>query len=359
MPDDDLVLRQLVATLDDRTTPLCLHAAGQIQPWDKPFDTLGGEFMDPPFHLNCRSFVAPWVPGSVNEMRRMANEELQRRPASERRIGPGGEGPTGIPPAPRPSPGSPPTPAPAGRSMTSKLNDGPVEREVLTGGNRADSVELLTFDDGSQAVLKKTAGPFAQEEARKEFLAARVANVVGIDDYAAELVDDTTVLMSYMPGKTGAKVLREATEDVTEGRRKAIRRMEAEFADLDGGPEIGRLDWLIDNADRHDMNYIVNGQKVSPIDHGNARFSPMRYISEEKPDVGKEVELGPYGPFVNREVGLKTNKFNEIQSIAPRTGKAEATRIREKIEGMRDEFDNDEWWEGVLERARWLEREAK
>jgi hypothetical protein len=43
----DLLLKQLVAVIDGRTTVICLHAAGQIQPVEHPFETLAGEFGGP------------------------------------------------------------------------------------------------------------------------------------------------------------------------------------------------------------------------------------------------------------------------------------------------------------------------
>jgi hypothetical protein len=102
-----LIFRQLTAVLDDRTTVICLHAAGQIVGVKQPFDTLAGTFMNPPFHVHCRSIAVPWVPGFVNEQRRLSNAELQRRPLAQRdtrnfdnRIpGPDGGEPGVVPPS--------------------------------------------------------------------------------------------------------------------------------------------------------------------------------------------------------------------------------------------------------------------
>jgi hypothetical protein len=80
-----LVLKQVVAVIDERTTIICLAAAGQIQPLEEPFATKNGLFDHPPFHISCRDVVVPWMAGFVNEERAKANAELKRRPASERR----------------------------------------------------------------------------------------------------------------------------------------------------------------------------------------------------------------------------------------------------------------------------------
>lgn len=96
------VLRKMArAVIDNRTTVICLHVAGQIVEVDEPYETLLGEQDEPPFHIHCRTVETPWLPGMINDMRAISNEELQRRPMSQRRIGP--DGPEGrMPPKARP-----------------------------------------------------------------------------------------------------------------------------------------------------------------------------------------------------------------------------------------------------------------
>lgn len=92
--------KQLLAVVDSRTTMVCLDCAGQIREADEPFETLMGSFAAPPFHLHCRSIVAPYTPDMINEQRDAANAEIRARPRSEKRKGPHGyEGPL-PPPAP-------------------------------------------------------------------------------------------------------------------------------------------------------------------------------------------------------------------------------------------------------------------
>ncbi|MBK8990148.1 MAG: hypothetical protein IPM39_29475 [Chloroflexi bacterium] len=59
--------KQVVASVGGDTTDTCLRAHGQIQPLDKPFNiegtpSYGRRQMQPPFHWNCRSSVAPYHP---------------------------------------------------------------------------------------------------------------------------------------------------------------------------------------------------------------------------------------------------------------------------------------------------------
>jgi hypothetical protein len=80
------VFKQLDAVIDGRTTVICLHAAGQIQPVGSPYNTLAGEFDEPPFHVHCRSVSVPYLPGMTATVRDLANQELLRRPARQRAV---------------------------------------------------------------------------------------------------------------------------------------------------------------------------------------------------------------------------------------------------------------------------------
>lgn len=80
----DLVFKQAVAVIDKRTTLICVDVAGQIVPVTEPFETMAGTYDVPPFHVHCRTMVAPWVEGFVNDQRRLANAELKRRPKKHR-----------------------------------------------------------------------------------------------------------------------------------------------------------------------------------------------------------------------------------------------------------------------------------
>lgn len=124
-----ILFKQLVAVLDNRTTFVCLKAAGQIQPLEDPFSTLNGEFDGPPFHISCRTIVAPYMTGFVNEQRAASNKELQRRPREQRdwRKGKNPPPPRGNPPKggpkPKSGPPGPPAPAPSALDRMRKVAD--------------------------------------------------------------------------------------------------------------------------------------------------------------------------------------------------------------------------------------------
>lgn len=113
MPEGDLILKQVWATIDRRTTLTCLHAAGQIRLVEEPFETDAGTYDSPPFHVYCRSISVPYMTGFVSDIRKEANAELLARPKKHRRRGPDGEiGGYVPPPAPFQGPPAPAVPVP-------------------------------------------------------------------------------------------------------------------------------------------------------------------------------------------------------------------------------------------------------
>lgn len=75
------LLKELIAQIDDRTTVICLDAAGQLVEVNKPFVTLSGIYMSPPFHWNCRSIVSFIAQGMNRSAGQIgpANRELETR----------------------------------------------------------------------------------------------------------------------------------------------------------------------------------------------------------------------------------------------------------------------------------------
>jgi hypothetical protein len=54
--------KQAIAALDSRTTRICRAVNRQIQPLDRPFNTIVGPQMNPPFHHYCRTAVVLYHP---------------------------------------------------------------------------------------------------------------------------------------------------------------------------------------------------------------------------------------------------------------------------------------------------------
>lgn len=230
-----LLMKQLLAVIDDRTTVICLATAGQIRPVDKPFDTPAGAIDLPPFHIHCRSLSVPWIEGLVSEQRRLANEELVKRPDVQRaaadgrgpyRHPPGGFGPPKPRELWRPRGGGPRPPAGAAKPVPAGPADDVVRAYSRAGLRRPDWVD----DDMDDAIKRLFAGP------DKPF------STTVIDD----AVEAKAVTGTLLPGPTAMRQL----DDVeTVGRTiiaEARRRAAAAARTLDD--DIAKLTPLLQDA---------------------------------------------------------------------------------------------------------------
>lgn len=133
-----LLMKQAVAVIDKRTTMVCLRVAGQVRPVDEPFDTLMGDIMEPPFHVHCRTLVAPWMPGMTSDIRKDANAEIALRPPKEKRFGPGGYGGSLPPRGPSQGPITPTPPPPGPGSLGQQMS---VDDLKVLADTPADSID--------------------------------------------------------------------------------------------------------------------------------------------------------------------------------------------------------------------------
>lgn len=139
-----LVMMQVNAVIDQRTTTICLHANGLMAEPGEPFETIAGLFYHPPFHRHCRSVIRPWQPGYISKARAEANAELQRRPMKQRRLGPGGPGQKPAPPDPA-NPPAPRTPSPAAAARDARVQQKLAELQKLLAKLQAP-VDLTRAD---------------------------------------------------------------------------------------------------------------------------------------------------------------------------------------------------------------------
>jgi hypothetical protein len=387
-------MKQLAVTVDERTTVICLDAAGQLRMPDEPFNTLNGDFMHPPFHIHCRTLVMPYLPGFIDVQRREANAELMKRPLAERKKGPGGVGarripvpdgqravgrnpatpkivPAGTPATPpvkaTAAPSAPATPADRGAAFLAAFEDGYTVLEQLSGGNAAVSVQKIRLSDGQIGVLKKG----SEDETEREHKAGVIARAVGLD-YIAERVSATEILTEFVEGRAGIEYTAAAVAaaDTAGLVKNALWAAEdaASNAELDrvaGFPQgklVGLLDWLIHNSDRHVLNWIATPKlddrgtplgdpEIAPIDHGHAQFVPA------EPFI-------PNSPFAYWILGLPFGKAYPLLGIAekvtPRVTAAEVAELRAALEAVEGEFaDRPSWFEHILDKLRVLEATAK
>jgi DNA topoisomerase IB len=223
--------------------------------------------------------------------------------------------------------------------MVSAFHAGHTEGEELTGGNMSLSVKRVTLSDGTEAVLKGHEWP---GEARREFLSGVISNVLGLDSSTADLGDNRT-LSSFIDGTIGMEHIGARGIDIQEGDRDVI-------VDLPGSRELGIMDWLIRNRDRHNGNWIVSRSgRVAPIDHGMTFFTP----DGADRDVPRSMFARHWVGYVDKpsarsgfgvDPALRAKPKNpKIGALRPLVSKKYLEELRSRLELNRDEFSDTEW----------------
>ena len=268
-----------------------------------------------------------------------------------------------------------PVPAPStstDNNLLQAYNEGHTVVKQFTGGFSGSTVELLELSDGEKVVRKITPegkgdGAYNHGNTTKqEFLAGRVLNAISEDDTNSQnvaRVNGNTLLMTYVPGNTGADVFNETIGDkdpayVYGSKAKAKAAYKAEIKrqiQLESGKKIALLDYLTNNLDRHELNWITDGDEVKPIDQGFA-FGKSLEIADAK---GVLHEITPQTPFVEYWLGVRRNDNGYgSKFVKPKISKAELARHRASIEALKPEFDREgqsEWHAKMMERFEKLE----
>jgi hypothetical protein len=170
-----------------------------------------------------------------------------------------------------------------------------------------------------------------------------VANALGIDDVHAVDVGDGQVLATLVPGQPGALA---GGDPLT----------------MPGAKEIGILDFLVRNRDRHELNWLSDGERIRPIDHG------LTFWGAEGSD--RDV---PFSPFSEYWLGLTQKRTPRPAAgrsntdaravkgpkvkVQPKVSKQYLAKVRSQLELARSEFSDDEW-AGLDARLRILESAA-
>lgn len=240
-------------------------------------------------------------------------------------------------------------------AMKRAYDDGyTVDRELESGASRAN-VAVLTLSDGSKVVRKI----LKKNETRREYLAGRVFDALKNDESSGVTtaqVDDNTLITTYAPGQTGGDRL----ESVVEGKKgwqaqeDATARENARQAKLPGAKEMAMLDALIENHDRHSLNWIVNDDGIAPIDQGAAKFESSYMWNQQ----GGRDESLPSSPIGDYWFGLREFDDGIISEIKPRYSKSDIARYRANIAKLSDEFtlgEEQQWFAFVNRRLDQIE----
>lgn len=126
----------------------------------------------------------------------------------------------------------------------------------LSTDKNSSHVELVTFGDGSVAVLKRSKG--SPDEAKAEFdaeeLGAHVGKRLGLDPPVVHRTGDDEAYFDHVDkGKVAA----------------ATGTKPAHLPESLDGRRIGLLDAITENGDRNSGNWFIHGKSsLTPIDHG-------------------------------------------------------------------------------------------
>lgn len=244
------------------------------------------------------------------------------------------------------------------RQMVGAYRDGFTLDDTFSEGNSGASVALLTLSDGSK-VVRKTDRRAGANAVRNEYLAGRVFNALtDADDVTTAQVDDSTLITTHVDGPPGAHDLKNAVGQVRSDRAKkeAYEAEIARQAQLPGGKEIGMLDWLTSNSDRHALNWMITGDGVKPIDQGDVTFSAPRRAADDR------LLISHNSPFVDHWLGLDYRRGGTITSMSPRVTESDLTGYRARLERLRPEFDGPgevEQFEAMMSRLAIVEDEVR
>lgn len=154
--------------------------------------------------------------------------------------------------------------------LAAGVASGVASRRRLSGGNVAEAVELVTFNNGDQAIRKATrensttALRPATEQQDAEELTAALAAALGAPTPAVHRAGPTEIYAEYVDGRT-AMEYQAATSPAEAGA------LQTRMIDSDEGRMLGLLDMLTENYDRHGGNWMIDtGGRLVGIDHGQA-----------------------------------------------------------------------------------------
>lgn len=240
--------------------------------------------------------------------------------------------------------------------------EGYVVEKEFTAGNSSSKTELLRLANGTRVVRKSGGKQLLSKkpDTRFEYLGGRVWNALGgTDTYTAQVADDT-VITTFVEGDMGGKLLNNTYKsgNTNQENKKAYKAETLRQIQLPGGKEIGLLDFLIANQDRHSLNWIVSpdNDQVHPIDQGGAVFIP----SLTKDEDGNARSMYVASEFTDYWLGVKGSWY--VKSMKPKFTKAELAQHRANLEAIKDEFkpgEETEWYNSMMSRLAEVESKVK
>lgn len=251
---------------------------------------------------------------------------------------PADPGPGNDPPTPPKPPDAPASTTDAGGSerLARAIASGVRERRILGGGTIAKT-ELVTFNDGTQAIYKLTEDVdefdmSGRDQQDAEQLASWLLGAVGARGPAVHRISDNEIYMEFVDGTVaGESEYRDGRPDID--------------YDSDQARLLGLADQLMHNNDRHVGNWLIDGNgEPMPIDHGIA-FNDLDPDYADSPMVAHRND-----PFAAHFRGRYPNEHQWADNdLSP----GDAATIRARLEALRSEFarlGREDWYQAMMTR---------
>lgn len=229
----------------------------------------------------------------------------------------------------------PPRPA----TLGDKVAAGVTDRRPLGGGMSAQT-ELVTLRDGSKAVYKKASdnmgsGEPAAIQQDAEELGALVARTIGLRAPEVFRASLSEVYMTHMPGTVAAEM-----------DEAVLRALQAS----DEGARLGLADLLMGNADRNDGNLLVDGGRISAIDHGSSFLWHDKFNAPGSPPPFSADWFHPFAA-----------EGSDVWKAKNPLSAGDVQTLRDRLAAIRPEFarlGHTDWYDGMLGRLNALAAHA-
>lgn len=208
-----------------------------------------------------------------------------------------------------------------------KEGTGVAHRQAITSGQSGAAVDLVTLDDGSQLIYKGRDG-------RKEYLTTRVAEAFNTLVAKVERIPGatTTQLQELVPGPMG----RDWWVTASAQDRNGV---------VFSGRDLGLMDTVIRNNDRHTGNWILHEEWEVPvgIDSGAAKYYSQADLAEPHRLIWRPADY-------RRDPSVFAQDWTKIGEAYDAI---ELREIRANVEALRPEFEREKvghWVDGMLVR---------
>lgn len=235
--------------------------------------------------------------------------------------------------------------------LASSVASGIRGRRSLNAGT-ANEVDLVTFNDGSQAIYKKSGRE--DPEARKremdaEELGMHVGRAIGAPSPEVFRISDDEIYMKYV-------------EDATLG----VEANSPEIRNSDDARRVALLDILIENPDRHTSNWLVKDGRVIPIDNGKG-WSELRIPDGSGRDVSASAPPSMKGVLIQAFAKSSYPKYDDVSNpnmsewIDNDLSAYGLRKLGENLDALEPEFDRlgrGYWFRRMIQRLSQVEQHA-